>query len=1336
MAKQPASAGKIVAITCGSIVAAVIVLPSLLSLLFLGGGGAGSLFVLGAVIVGIVLIIRNNKKNQALSQTQIPVAPVAQVAPRVATPTAVASSGGELPTTVCQHSFNAEDLKGKTSVTCPCGFTFKTRDLLDYQTLSDSYLRIERDLMSVRQRLISATNAGAPVVATQSAQTAAAPAPQVKQVRKERKSLSLQQWLIMGASAIIVIAGSIFVSTNLDTVPEEGFLAITLAVAALTGFLAFWGRKFSVMLANFMATFSSAMLMFAILVTGDISSPTFTWETAPAWFWALDLSIVAAASFVLARFKANFGWKIISLVALAAAGAVYAIGDLGSRFEFRSASFGWMAAALGLTGILIALASKQIGKMQFAIDKGTPDLDYEKDLAKRENVALKTLTFFTSSAFAIFALQWPITSGLTFGVAPEPVSFSAFAAVTILALATKSIWFSAVSSDEESSVKRVNNWLHLFTFTTVALALGSWLAFGVSESYWSGLFGTISLMFVVVGVGFNIKRFAEFSIAVVTAQVALAGSWILWYADGTNLNDFLVGMSLLLIAFASSMLYQSWLGVPRSSVRVASVLHFAGVALLTLRIVLDGDYNPLSLEHALISLAVIALAVVYSPITALVNRKLGRELDFGSQILIHILTTAVAFVITVPSNFASSPADSLYLSAVTGGSAVVAGLAATLLAKKMQLVSSLLLRYSYSFQAILAFGMLATTKSVDDLLYPASILMGLAALNYAMAWIGKNKISVWLAYGSSLAGLVAFATWLREDLLISAHLVLVIVAALALNYVLRIVDKRVAGRYTSYFSLISVFALSVSSFAINYSEWTKPSNSGDILWGLLILVLVAALAASSAELARFGSGNAGIALRVAGLGYMLLAYATVASFALDEDMNLKYGSENLVGGRQIFVSAVFAIIVFRQLQIASKAKANTTNGWFALSYLAPVTIALTTSQLLRDSIDLDKFNLELFTVPLAIAAALPTLFNAAAPAGLKRLIGMDAPLLLPVAASVLYSLTQNIDDASTVYRLVASTAILACYSWFRFSKNQSKLWAGLEYAGLLGLGLSLAQLVEVLAPDLLDGPELFGIGAAGAIALGNRNLKKVLEFKSTVFTYGLPIFTLVLPSVIYTYTTLDTSLQLTNPTQIIRIVTVLLIALASLLLGIRNGNLGTALAGGASLSLLLVPITWASAAQSSDYETTVAIRALGISLFLFLFLGGLRSINKLPDTSYLYLGIPSVVALGPSLFLTFTSIGDSSLTRVDWWRFGILMAATITLLVVGALRSLGGLFFPGLVGVLVGVLPYAFQPIARESWFLWVILLLIAGVMVWIAVRLEQLRKLGKSGASWVKSLR
>ncbi len=76
---------------------------------------------------------------------------------------------------------------------------------------------------------------------------------------------------------------------------------------------------------------------------------------------------------------------------------------------------------------------------------------------------------------------------------------------------------------------------------------------------------------------------------------------------------------------------------------------------------------------------------------------------------------------------------------------------------------------------------------------------------------------------------------------------------------------------------------------------------------------------------------------------------------------------------------------------------------------------------------------------------------------------MDVPLLFPVAASAIYSLTQNVNEEATVYRLVASTAILAAYSFFRFSGGSSKLWAILEYTGLLGLGLSLAQMVGRLS---------------------------------------------------------------------------------------------------------------------------------------------------------------------------------------------------------------------------------------------------------------------------------
>ena len=585
-----------------------------------------------------------------------------------------------------------------------------------------------------------------------------------------------------------------------------------------------------------------------------------------------------------------------------------------------------------------------------------------------------------------------------------------------------------------------------------------------------------------------------------------------------------------------------------------------------------------------------------------------------------------------------------------GGAALTTGLIAAAYAAKTKELSSVVLRYSYAFQGILILRLLLLTRFTDheELLVLGTVIGLLALANYGIAWLGKIKSSVWLAYGFSLAGLLIVAVAQRDELVVSAHLALVIVTALALNFVLRIVDKRVSGRYTTYFSLISVFGLSVASILMNNGNWMIDADSIQIYLGLGTLTLVAVLSALAAEMTTVASERIAIALRVTGLAYLLLAFSTLAGFDMLE------GLKQEVGFRRIALAALFAAIVFRQLRVSSSAKSETTNGWFALGYLAPATIALIASDLLTDAVDLDKFNLELYTVPLAIAFALPTLFHRSAEQSFRRLVGMDVPLLFPVAASAIYSLNQNIDEAATVYRLVVSTAILALYSWFRFSKAPSVLWAALEYTGLVGLGLSLAQLVEVLAPDLMDGPDLFGLGAAAAIVVGNINLKKVIDFKSSLFSYGLPLFTLVLPSIIHTYTTLDISIQLTSPTQITRIIAVLVIALLALILGVRNGNLGTAVAGGASLSLLILPITWASAGQSADYETTVALRALGVSLFLFLFLGGLRSINKLPDSSYLYLGIPSVVALGPSLYLTLASIGNSSLTEVDWWRFGIL----------------------------------------------------------------------------------
>ena len=1342
MSNKGMSAGKIVGITCGSLVGFFVLLPMFfffVSNLGFGYGGESAIYLL--LIAGVVVwLVRRNKRSKIDNLVVTP-----SVSAQVATPqpnVQPIQSSGDIATTVCQHSFSAEDLAGKATITCPCGYKFKTKDLLDYQKLSADYLRIEQNLMAVRQRLVAATTSYAPSVTSQQTVTTA---PVVRKARKAKASLSLQQWLIMGASAIIVIAGSIFVSTNLDTFPEEGFLGVTLGVGIGTAILAFWGRKFSVMLANFMATFSSAMVMFSILVAGDILNESFTWETAPAWYWTLNLFIVSLVSFVLARFKANFGWKIISIASLAASALVFTFGDLVERFGIGSGSFAWFSAATTVAGVLVAILSNQVANIKFQIAKGTEDLEYEKDLAKREDDALEKFSLFSVAGFGLLSIGYLVLNVLSFGEKPEPVSFTVFALVSVLAIATRSFWIGALSS-EKDSVARINAWLRVYTYPVVAIALNTWFLFIDPSNYWLGVLGTTLIMFATLAIGFYVKRVAEYPLAVQVAHIATAASWILWYVGvDKEIYEYLAAFGIFLVSFGLSLIYQSFLGSGRNSTIAASVFHFLGLGLLYLAVTGGGRnfywfgyeqsrvvFSSNTLEYALVALGLILLAVSYSPLVALVNKKLGKAIESGTQLTIFILTTILTALLAIHSDTATTSTSQVYLVSVLAGCALVTGL----LGSRSKTLGSLLLRYSYTFQGVLALKLAISMTNNEDVLFTGVALLLIAALNYAISWIGKVKSSVWVGYGYSLGGLLFVAIAQRDELPISAHLALVIVAALALNFVLRIVDKRVSSRYTTYFSLISVFGLTLSSILINLGDWQNDGDAAQIWLGLGTLGLVAVAAGVAAELKRVSSDRIAMALRVTGLSYMFIAFLTVATFYMGDEAIEAFGAENLDAARRIAVSAIFAVIAFRQLQVSSAAKSATTNGWFTLSYLAPVTIALISSDLIRNSIDLDKFNLEIYTVPLAIAFALPTIFNKAASEGFRRLVGMDVPLLFPVAASAIYSLTQNVNEEATAYRLVASTAILAAYSLFRFSKESSRLWAILEYTGLLGLGLSLAQLVEVLAPDLLEGPELFGLGAAGAIALGNMNLKKVFDFKSTLFTHGLPLFTLVLPSIIHTYTTLDTSIQLTSPTQITRILAVLVIALLALILGMRSGNLGIAVAGGASLSLLILPITWANAEQSADYETTVALRALGISLFLFLLLGGLRSINKLPNSSYLYLGIPSVVALGPSLFLTFTSIGNTSLTQVDWWRFGILMVATVTLLVVGALRSLGGLFFPGLVGVIVGVLPYAFQPIARESWFLWVVLLLIAGVMVWIAVRLEQLRKLGKSSASWLKTLR
>jgi FtsH-binding integral membrane protein len=76
------------------------------------------------------------------------------------------------------------------------------------------------------------------------------------------------------------------------------------------------------------------------------------------------------------------------------------------------------------------------------------------------------------------------------------------------------------------------------------------------------------------------------------------------------------------------------------------------------------------------------------------------------------------------------------------------------------------------------------------------------------------------------------------------------------------------------------------------------------------------------------------------------------------------------------------------------------------------------------------------------------------------------------------------------------------------------------------------------------------------------------------------------------------------------------------------------------------------------------------------------------------------------------------------------------LLVIGGLRRLAGLFVPGAFGVIVTVVPFAWKPITENSWMLWVILIVAAAILVWVALRLEQFKNGARSASSWMKELK
>ena len=1473
MSQQKSNVGKIIGFTCLGIIGIPIVLTALTTLVFTGNigsffGGILPLLVIGGIIwLAVSSSKRNKKKISAWEANQPPIA--MRTAPQqsqLPTVTSIASSGVGYETSVCQHIFTEEDLKDNEQVVCPCGYSYRVSNLREYAKLSKKFSETQKKLVELERAILAETRnysaVGVPVTQTAArgarVQVPSAPviAPQTatpvvkpQVTKRKRAALSAQQWLVIGASAITVMAGSAFVSTNISTLKSEQFLMVTLGVGAVTGFLAFWGRKFSVMLVNFMATFSSAMQMFSMLIIGDMLYE-FAWDSAPAWWWSIVLVVVSALAFVLARFKANFGWKIISIASLLGSAFALILGPLNDLNQTGSPTFGWQAAACTAAAVLLSLVTKTVIGYQYSVPKDSQDAEYEKDLGAREDAALKRFAPVPSGMLLGWGLGYVLfglVSNLVTGI--EPLSFTTFALVWVAAGAFQEKWITVLATTKAVQEK-LNFWQHIVGFASLALALSSWIAFISQGDLWIGVIGSSVLFFASAVLVTKVKRVAAHPIAIMVSQFAVLASWLFWYEPVQQSSMVaLPAISALLLMFGLSLTLEHWLRFSVRALNTAFVANTLGVLILAINMRINQGGDLSSIGYSVTTLGMIVLAVAYSPLLALIGAKHKQELGNAYHQLVLAFTAVTTLVLVFPTGAISSISSYLNLILLAFLTAAVTGLVAATAKKLPVELKSLPRSYGYVFQGVVGLLLIFSAAYSDNAAVIAICIAGLALLNYALAWLGKSRFEGWLGYALALVSLLMALTAQLPYWQISAHLALAIGASLVIAVAHNLVTKRSGLGSVPYVSYGVCFAFALASYLMNFDSWRNGQRYDQVWIGL---AEVLAIAIGGAVLAERKGTKSESALRINSLAYLVFGFF---GFANVEFLILMIGDDR-VGAtqlREVIVAFVFAVIAIRQLAKVSRTENSAlTNGWFALSYVGPLATAVFLPMYVQYWLLQGTWLDELSSIPFILALAIPAFFNhsiakdkralftldipvivlvliqvgKALGAGIntyegvdrlaivltlaaafaywrstaekrvawvypgyvlgglsaitigselqtrllpdlvvpeiytvllglslyvgalflikrtelkaivKTLVRVDIPVLIPVVISIGYAVTQDLWDVVNVSRLLVSVLVFTLYARWKLSASKVMPWAVLSYVGSIGSALAVIRLVYIFAPGLWSGPEIMSIALAGAVFLGNQGISKVREFKSTVITHGLPFATLLVPSIIYSYSALADSFDLMAIDQLVRIFALIVIALVSFVLGMRSGNLGISIVGGSSLALMVLPISWVRAGDTADSSSTVSLRAVVIAAFLWALFALLRRVKVLPSTSYIYLGIPVAVALVPTLFLTIQALGNPELTSVDWWRFGITVCVSLVLLIIGSLRGLGGLFFPGLVGVFLGVLPYAFKPIASRSWFLWMILLAIAAVMIWIAVRLEQMRKVGKSSISWVKALK
>ena len=1196
-------------------------------------------------------------------------------------------------TPFCVHEFNEEQLNALEKVACPCGNRYLSEDLREYNRLRNLIAEQNQNLNNLVSTMASFSTAnqlGNEVSAKPVASKPAKP-------KRERPTLSVTQWLIVVAGFMVLVAASVFVSQNLASWNVYGWSTLELSLGLLAGFGAFKSKRFSILLSNFLAVFSSAMLLTLIMSIGTTFGWGFdAWDREPSWFWALNLAVVGSVSLGLGMWSKNFGWRAMAPLSLSAAAIVLVVNSAGT-FEDR-----WRIAVLSIVLFIVLIAVKLSRNAKWGLPSG-PDRAYLEDLQTREDNSLKRFGVAISIllvGFAAFDLLEALT--LRSENPLDGVATLVAAAVWLLGARINRRWVSAIA-DADKTVLTMRDAASGIGLTFLGLGVLS-LLYG--SDYRVGLTVAITMLFLV----FALERFAKIlllpTIAVTVASWATALFGAIWYLNQVQgpfetlalpLGLYLVGFTLALASreIFSFKLIRSYAIYATGLVGSGSlVVHYLN------------EFERSTPQFA----ATLALGLIAVNLTPLLIGFIVKKANAETSPATNWIPLAQSSLVAIVGGFGFGAWENSFFLLTVGSGFLLVTLAGMLSFKTGAIYEKL------SQQAYVATGfalLLTAVSSGNDSLKTSSafiLLNGLLLLGYAL--LAKNVVWANIGYAiTSISIVAANSAWLTNQnagLVASAAIVL---GALG-NLGLISASARFGGN-SSTTRLVTRITTGISLIAILFTTQRFIPLPEIDAWLLLAVPATIALAIELRKPTDFtfiylGAGALGSA-----------AYFFQGQNILQDDLRITV------------VSALITAVLVRR-SLAAK-----NLGWIAGSQVSAGIFGLFVARVLDEVVKITWTGPELYSFSIAISLAVTALITRKSNGKLSDYLTLDIPVLVATVPSVFFALTYSSGEAvDNATRLLVATGIIWAHNLWRTLQRGGRNWLAAQF--VTGLLFAWAAVREIYATTNLvwSGPELYSIAVLGITVVGLNLAGRQKLLTTSLYRFGLPLAVAVTPSAFYSWTSVTKQFAELDGEEITRTLSVLAIAVTAMVWGILRANRGLNLAGTINLWLIGVPALWFKTSSVENGAADLELRGLLVAAVVFWAISLLRQYTSLKLRSIVFIGIPVSIALAPAIFQTISSLGGTEIRSLDWWRFSIVLSISLVLLVVGSLREIGGTFFPGLIGVIVTVLPYGFHPLTNKEWFLWAILLGVAGLLVWLAVRLENMRKAGREPSVWLKELK